>query len=106
MASVSFILILAIMKTSFKALFNPPPMSKFSNISPGDLEHYVGQLNPNQTSVLYHGEFIYLEWMDRYTFYRLRFGLDGKFIKIDRQVWYEYPFPFFIRRVMMEINFG
>lgn len=106
MASVSFILTLAIMKTSFKALFNPPPMSKFSYISPGDLEHYVGQLNPNQTSVLYHGEFIYLEWMDRYTFYRLRFGLDGKFIKIDRQVWYEYPFPFFIRRVMMEINFG
>ena len=94
------------MKTNFKALFNPPPMSRFSQISPGDLAHYVSQLNPKQTCVLHDGNYIQLQWKDRYTFYQVRFGLDGKFIKIDRQVWYEYPFPFFIRRVMMEINFG
>jgi hypothetical protein len=34
----------------------------------------------------------------------VRFDAQGKFLQIDREIWYEYPFPLFIRRVLLSVN--
>jgi len=92
------------MKTLCQSLTPLPPFSIFSQITKGDLNQYISQLNPAQTRLFDEGECTILQWQDHYTFFQVRFDAQGKFLQIDREIWYEYPFPLFIRRVLLSVN--
>ncbi len=76
--------------------------SELSKIGPLEYSIYVKRLNPNQTCLYEDVNFKWLEWHDRYTYYLIKFNKQGAFLSIEREIWYDYNFPFCRKKIIFD----
>jgi hypothetical protein len=85
-------------------LFKNYGFSEFSLIGNKNYGEYISLLNPHQTKVYKVDNYLMIEWNDPYTMYITRFNLNGEFISIEREMWFEYKMPFFTKVVIYDSN--
>lgn len=83
-------------------LFNNYKWSDISKLGQVSFEEYISQLNPSQTKVIEDDKFKRIQWEDEQTLYIVRFTKGGKFLMIEREVWYEYQLPFFKKKIILD----
>ena len=83
-------------------IYNDYSFSDFSKIRRKSFDEYVRLLNPKQTLIYQEGDLKKIEWQDDFTLYIAVFDKNGEFITIEREVWYEYKFPLFKKRVILD----
>lgn len=88
----------------FLAFFKHYGFSEFSKIRDKKFDEYVSLLNPNQTKVYQVGKYKKIEWNDLYTLYVAVFNQNGELVCIEREVWYEYRFMFFGKKVIFDCH--
>jgi hypothetical protein len=76
--------------------------SDFAKIRIKTFDELVNSLNPNQTIIYLKGDFKIIEWHDPFTLFVVVFNRTGDFVCIEREVWYEYKFPFFKKTVILD----
>jgi len=86
----------------YEIIFAQYTFSKFCKIGKKSFFEYLRQLNPKQITI-YENEFnIRLKWEDDFTLYIVKFSLNGDFISIEREIWYEYSLPWLKKKVLLD----
>lgn len=87
---------------TLKGLFNNYKWSEISRLGNLSFEEHIKRLNPKQTKVFEDHQFKRIQWEDDQTLYVIRFSKEGKFLMIEREVWYEYQWPFFKKKIIID----
>lgn len=90
----------------FQGIINQYKFSDVGSIGEASFDYYITKLNPNQTKIIEDEYFKRIVWEDLNSFFIIRFSKNGEFLLIEKEVWYEFRFPFFSRKVYQEINKG
>lgn len=89
-------------KDLINIVFSEYTFSEFSTIGKRNYDDYIRLLNSNQTLVYQVGDLKKIEWQDLFTLYVVVFNIDGEFICVEREVWYEYKFPFYKKKAILD----
>jgi hypothetical protein len=87
---------------AIEELFNTYKWSDICKIGEATFDEYILQLNPKQTKVTEDNKYKRIHWEDEQTLYVIRFTKQGKFLMIEREVWYEYNLPFFKKKIILD----
>lgn len=90
------------LKILFNAIFKSYAFSDLSKIGPLDYNEYVVKLNPAQTVLIKDKKFKWIQWEDDQTYYLVKFSKRGRFIRIEREIWFEYTFPWFKKKIIFD----
>lgn len=90
------------LKILFNAIFKSYAFSDLSKIGPLDYKEYVEKLNPAQTVLINDKKFKWIQWEDDQTYYLVKFSKRGRFIRIEREIWFEYTFPWFKKKIIFD----
>jgi hypothetical protein len=92
----------SLFKSVIEGLFNNYKWPEISKLGQASYEEHVSRLNPKQTKVFEDEEFKRIHWEDEQTLYIVRFNKEGKFLMIEREVWYEYQLPFLKKKIILD----
>jgi hypothetical protein len=87
---------------TLEGLFNNYKWSDISKIGEATYDEYISRLNPKQTKVSEDSKYKRIHWEDEQTLYVIRFTKQGKFLMIEREVWYEFSLPFFKKKIILD----
>jgi hypothetical protein len=87
---------------TLEGLFNNYKWSDISKIGEATYDEYISRLNPKQTKVSEDSKYKRIHWEDEQTLYVVRFTKQGKFLMIEREVWYEFNLPFFKKKIILD----
>lgn len=90
------------LKNFIVIVFSDYGFSEFSKIGKQNYDDYIRLLNPHQTWVYQEGDLKKIQWQDLFTLYVAVFNKDGEFVCVEREVWYEYKFPFYKKKVIFD----
>ncbi len=89
---------------AFQGFINQNKFSEAGLLGNLPFEEYVSRLNPKQMTISENKNFKRIYWEDFQSIFVFRFDNNGKFLMVEREVWYEYEFFLFQRRKIVEIN--
>lgn len=78
--------------------------SRASSIGPVSFEEHLHILGPENVVVSEDAYFKRIQWEDFCTLYVFRFSHSGEFQLMEREIWYEYPWPSFKKTVLIDVN--
>lgn len=85
-----------------EGLFNNYKWSDISKLGQVSFDEHILRLNPKQTKVFEDHEYKRIQWEDEQTLYVVRFNKEGKFLMIEREIWYEYQLPFLKKKIILD----
>ena len=91
-----------VIRIYFEIIFAHYTFSEFCKIGKRSFIEYLKLLDPKQITI-YENEFnIRLKWEDDFTLYIVKFSLNGDFVSIEREIWYEYSLPWLKKKVLLD----
>lgn len=89
---------------AFQGFFCQYKFSEAGSLGNLTFDEYVLRLNPKQITISEDENFKRICWEDFQSLFIFRFDKNGKFLIVEREVWYEYKFFLFGRKTTVDIN--